>query len=147
MAVATKELQSLAVLECDSVQVADDEVRAKVCGLLSSLYPRGNMVERRGEQRFPFPHLLHLTPVSAEKVVQLEETVIVVGKHLSERGLGFYHQQPLPNRQMIVSIELGSGAWLGILIDLTWCRFTKHGWYESGGRFLRLVNSPIEMCE
>ena len=105
------------------------------------------MMERRGEQRFPFPHLVHLAPVSSEGVVQLDETVIVVGKHLSERGLGFYHQQPLPNRQMIVSIELGSGAWLGILIDLTWCRFTKHGWYESGGRFLRLVNSPIEICE
>ena len=104
------------------------------------------MVERRGEQRFPFPHLVHLTPVSVEGTILLDETVVVVGKHLSERGLGFYHQQPLPNRRMIVSIETDNHTWLGILIDLTWCRFTKQGWYESGGRFLRLVNSPIEMC-
>ena len=145
MTVATKELQTLAVLECDSAQAADDDVRAQVHGLLNSLYPRNNMVERRGEQRFPFPHLLHLTPVSGEGVVEFDETVVVVGKHLSERGLGFYHQQPLPNRQMIVSIELDTGALLGIIIDLTWCRFTKQGWYESGGRFLRLVKSPLEV--
>ncbi len=150
MSVASNELQSVdvqteCVLERDLATVGDDEVRAKVRGLLSSLYPRGHMVERRGEQRFPFPHLLHLTPVTANGVVHLQDTVVVVGKHLSERGLGFFHQHPLPNRRMIVSIELGSGSCLGILIDLTWCRFTKYGWYESGGRFLRLVKSPLEM--
>ena len=147
MTVASGESQNVAVIECDIAQVADDDVRTKVCSFLSSMYPRGNIVERRGEQRFPFPHLVHLTPVAPDGTVKSDETVVVVGKHLSERGLGFYHQHPLPNRQMIVSIELGSGGWLGILIDLTWCRFTKKGWYESGGRFLKLVNSPLEMAD
>ena len=45
---------------------------------------------------------------------------------------------------MIVSLRTGTGAWLGFLIDLTWCRFTKQGWYESGGRFLQSVLSPID---
>jgi hypothetical protein len=44
---------------------------------------------------------------------------------------------------MIVSLEVGADAWLGFLIDLSWCRFTKQGWYESGGRFRQVVNSPI----
>ena len=143
MSTATKEQPNLAVLERGSVTAADEEVRAQVSGLLSTLYPRNNKVERRGEQRFPFPYLVHLTPVDADGSVNVDETVVVVGKHLSERGLGFYHQQPLPNRRMIVSLEVGSDAWLGFLIDLTWCRFTKQGWYESGGRFLQVVNSPI----
>ncbi len=145
MNVATKERQNLAVLERGSSAAADEEVRAQVCGLLSTLYPRGNKAERRNEQRFPFPYLVHLTPVEADGSVKVDETVVVVGKHLSERGLGFYHQQPLPNRRMIVSLEVGSGAMLGFLIDLSWCRFTKQGWYESGGRFLQVVHSPIEM--
>ena len=68
----------------------------------------------------------------------------MVGKHLSERGLGFYHPQPLPYRRMIVSLEGPRGDWFGFLIDLTWCRFTRQGWYESGGRFLESVASPME---
>jgi len=143
MNVATKEQQHLDILERDSSAAADEEVRSQVCGLLSTLYPRGNKVERRAEQRFPFPYLVHLTPVEADGSVMVDDTVVVVGKHLSERGLGFYHQQPLPNRRMIVSLEVGTDAWLGFLIDLTWCRFTKQGWYESGGRFLQVVKSPV----
>lgn len=150
MSIATSEItavdmQTTGICRADAATVGDDEVRAKVRRLLSSLYPRGHMIERRGEQRFPFPHLLHLTPVTADGAVHLDDTVVVVGKHLSAHGLGFFHQHPLPNRRMIVSIELGPETHLGILIDLTWCRFTKHGWYESGGRFLRLVKSPLDM--
>jgi len=59
--------------------------------------------------------------------------------------LGFYHPHPLPYRRMIVSLETGDGRWLSFLIDLTWCRFTKQGWYESGGRFLQPVDPPIEL--
>ena len=65
-------------------------------------------------------------------------------ENIFQRGLGFYHPQPLPHRRMIASLESGNGHWLGFLIDVTWCRFTKHGWYESGGRFLEAVLSPVE---
>ena len=145
MNLATEDPQQYAVVfERDSVLAADDEIRSQVNGLLSTLYPRSDLMERRREQRYPFPYLVHLTPVDKNGVVHTDETVVVVGKHLSERGLGFYHRHPLPNRKMIVSIEVGSSSWLGFLIDLSWCRFTKQGWYESGGRFLQVVNSPIE---
>jgi hypothetical protein len=29
-------------------------------------------------------------------------------------------------------------------IDITWCRFTKPGWYESGGRLMRIAASATE---
>jgi len=45
---------------------------------------------------------------------------------------------------MIASLEIGKGRWFGFLIDLNWCRFTKDGWYESGGRFIQTVLSPME---
>jgi hypothetical protein len=119
------------------------QVRARIGGLLTSLCPRGGSRERRGEQRYPFPHLIHLTPVGEDGVTPEGPSVVVVGKHLSERGVGFYHPKPLPYRRMIVSLEAGTDVWIGLLIDLSWCRFTKEGWYESGGRFLQVVSSPV----
>jgi len=124
--------------------VPEESVRVQVLGLLSQLYPQGEILERRKEQRYPFPYLVHLTPLSEDGTVKELETVVVVGKHLSERGLGFYHPKPLPYRRMIASMESGNGSWLGFVIDLSWCRFTKQGWYESGGRLLHAVASPIQ---
>jgi hypothetical protein len=123
---------------------ANDEVRAQVWGLLTALYPRNDLTERRCESRYPFPCLIHLTPVGPDGITPEGETVVVVGKHLSEHGIGFYHPAPLPYRRMIASLESKRGHWLGFLIDLSWCRFTKDGWYESGGRFLQAALSPLE---
>jgi hypothetical protein len=30
-------------------------------------------------------------------------------------------------------------------IDISWCRFTKPGWYESGGRLIRAVSDPDQL--
>jgi hypothetical protein len=123
--------------------VSEEPVRQQIWQILAGLYPRGNRVERRSDQRFPYPYLVYLTPVAADGLTPGGESVIVIGKHLSERGLGFYHQKPLSDRRMIASLELQKSRWAGFLIDLTWCRFTQHGWYDSGGRFLQAVASPV----
>ena len=105
------------------------------------------MAERRGEQRYPYPYLIHLTPVATDGVTPVGESLVVVGKHLSERGLGFYHPRPIAYRRVIASLETTGGARMAFLIDLNWCRFTRQGWYESGGRFLRAVPSPLGDAE
>jgi hypothetical protein len=117
----------------------EDDVRNQVWGLLGALYPCGDLVERRGEQRYPYPYMVQLTPVAADGVTAVGESLVVVGKHLSERGLGFYHPRPIAYRRVIASLETSGGRRLGFLLDLNWCRFTRQGWYESGGRFLRAV--------
>jgi hypothetical protein len=122
----------------------DGDVCAQVWGLVSTLYPKNDAIERRRETRYPFPYLVHLTPVDCDGVTPRGESIVVVGKHISQRGLGFYHPKPLPYRHMIASLESGSGHWYGFLIDLNWCRFTRQGWYESGGRFLQTADSPLE---
>ncbi len=121
-----------------------DDVRTQVWALLTTLYPKHEMIERRRDVRYPFPYLVHLTPVGDDGATPEGETMVVVGKHLSECGLGFYHRKPLPHRRMIVSLQAAGGQWIGFLIDLSWCRFTKQGWYESGGRFLDPVLSPMQ---
>jgi hypothetical protein len=124
--------------------VANDEVRTQVWGLLSTLYPKVAVMERRRETRYAFPFLIRITPVGADDATPCAESVVVVGKSVSERGLGFYHPHPLPYRRMIASMEGPRGDEFAFLIDVTWCRFTRQGWYESGGRILEAANPPVE---
>jgi hypothetical protein len=121
----------------------ESNVSQRVGSLLAALYPQGAIVDRRREVRYPYPHLVYLTPLAEDGVSPHGDNIVVAGKQLSENGLGFFHQQPLPYRRMIVSLDQGRGQWLGLIIDLSWCRFTKFGWYESGGRLLEVVNSPL----
>lgn len=123
--------------------VAEDVVRQQVWDVLTGVYPHGRVVERRADQRFPYAHLLYLTPVAEDGITPAGDSVAVVGKTLSERGLGFYYQQPISDRRMIASLETSDLRWAAFLINITWCRFTQYGWYESGGRFLQAVPSPI----
>jgi hypothetical protein len=120
-----------------------NSVQRQVWTLLAGLYPRGQLRERRFEQRFPYPHLLYLTPLTEDGLHPRDESIVVVGKDLSESGLSFFHQRPLADRRMIVSLESQGAQWVSFLIDLTWCRFTQHGWYFSGGRFLEPRPSPL----
>jgi hypothetical protein len=122
-----------------SAATVDPDIRSGIQSLLASYYPDGLVVERRRERRFPYPHPVHLTPVADDDCTPLAEPMVVIGKHLSEGGLGFFHQHPLACRRALVSLEQADGRWFGLIIDLTWCRFTRHGWYESGGRFLKAV--------
>ena len=118
--------------------------------LVERLFPQPPMNERRGEFRYPYPFLVTLTPVDGEgtvfdgeggKVTALpEDSMVVVGKDLSERGFGFFHEHPLPYRRAIVTLSDNSGYSVQLLIDLAWCRFTTQGWYESGGRFLEVTS-------
>jgi hypothetical protein len=118
------------------IEGSEPSIRAQVFGLLAAL-DRKPTVERRRDERFAYPQLVCLTPVAADGVTPVGEMVIVAGKHLSERGLGFYHPGPLPHRLVIASMEQAPDKWLHVLLDVSWCRFRRQGWYESGGRFLR----------
>jgi hypothetical protein len=124
----------------------DAQVRAQVWEILSGLYPPGANANRRLSQRFPYPQLLYLTPVDHDGLSLVGQSVVVVGKHLSEGGLGFYYQrEPLPYRRMIASLEVQGSRWTSFLLEIVWYRFTEFGWYESGGRFLQAVAVPLSL--
>lgn len=122
----------------------DDDVRTQVWGLLAASISHGQILERRRDQRYPYPHLVVLTPLEGDGDTLAGPHLSVAGKHLTERGLSFFHPSPLPYRRVIASLEANGGGWLAFVLDLGWCRFTRYGWYESGGRFLKVVTSPLE---
>lgn len=131
--------------ECDVVddsRLPSEDVRSQVWKLLASAFPRGDFAERRQDQRYPYPRLISLWPLAADGRTPQGPAITVVGKHLSERGLGFFHPQPLANRLVMVSFEEGDARRIGFLLDIHRCRFTRYGWYESGGRFLSAAALP-----
>lgn len=117
-----------------------ENLRGFIRGLLAQLYPDGKILDRRRDRRFPFAHLLRLTPVAADGRHVTGAPLVVVGHHLSERGLGFFHPHPIAARYVVATLCAPGGQELDALLDLSWCRFTKEGWYESGGRFLRVLD-------
>ncbi len=122
----------------------EQKIRQRVRFILQTFHRTTSTVcDRRRNHRVPFPHPIYVTPVDAEGNQALDETFVVLGKHLSEHGLDFYCQMPIPHRRVIASWEFGPGRWLALLMDLSWCRSNHHGWYENGGRFLQAVESPL----
>src|SRR5690348_5339298 len=91
-------------------------------------------VERRTETRHPYPYPIHMTPLDRDGKPLLADTFVVVGKHLSNHGADFYFAQPLEWSRVVASFPLRDGKWLGLIMELTWCRFSRHGWYDNGGR-------------
>jgi hypothetical protein len=118
---------------------AEQRVRAQVWKLLAALYPHNGVRERRRQRRYPYPYLICLTPLADDGATPEGEPIVVVGKHLCEQGLGFYHPKPIPHRRVLASLETAAGGRIEFVLDLTWCRFTAQGWYESGGRFLQIA--------
>jgi hypothetical protein len=104
--------------------------------LLSRLHPPIER-ERRHDDRIAIPVLFRLTPYDDDRQLLEQEASIVVGKNISRRGVSFYHEKPITHRRALIELADPSVGSFVAEIDVTWCRFTKPGWYESGGRLIR----------
>ena len=123
---------------------AEQVIRERVRSLMGAKQqPIAQLGERRKEKREAYPYPIYLTPVDKAGAILLDETVVALGKHISELGFDFYHREPLPFRRVIVSFEVSPNRFSSMLLDLTWCRFGRHGWYDNGGRFIAAVDSPL----
>ena len=96
--------------------------------------------ERRKITRYPYPNPIYLTPLE-DGVAVIDETIVVLGRHLSECGLDFYHNEPVTQKKLIVSLDDSCPDLGKVIMELTWCRFLRHGWYQNGGRFLSIVTA------
>lgn len=107
--------------------------------LLSRVRPAVDM-DRRRAKRKPLPVLFELSPHPSEVAYDTAEPTVVVGKDISERGIAFYHNRPIPYRRGLLSVELPGDGMVQVEVELLWCRSNRLGWYESGGRLLRVLS-------
>jgi hypothetical protein len=115
----------------------------QVEALLSRLYPPVEQ-DRRHDERVAIPVLFCLKPLDIHREPLEQAALIVVGKNLSRRGVSFYHEHPIPHRRALIELVDPSAGTFVAEIDITWCRFTKPGWYESGGRLMRVAEPTTE---
>jgi len=118
----------------------DSTVRTSIGQMINRIIPRPAIDERRKDFRYPFPHLIYLTPIDMSGNPVNENTMVVVGKNVTERGIDFFHKEPIPYRRVILTIESEDGAKVSVITDLIWTRFTRQGWYDNGGRFLQVLD-------
>jgi hypothetical protein len=124
-----------------------DKVAQYVQSAVIAVEPVGRAIERRREARHPYPYPIHLTPLTADGTANVNETFVVIGKHLAPHGVDFYSPHPLAHRRVIASLDCGREGWIGLVAELAWCRFSRHGWYINGGRFIGVVPSPLTDLE
>jgi hypothetical protein len=115
------------------------ELRRQIQALAARLQPYV-LAERRRDDRVAIPLLFRLMPLDADWRLCEGESIIVVGKNISQRGLSFYHEQPIPYRRAAISLADPRYGDFAAEIDVRWCRFTRPGWYESGGRLTRALS-------
>ena len=94
----------------------------RVHELLLLMYRPNPEAERRRDRRYPYPHLVRLTPVGSDGRTAWEKPLLWPEIRFLKGAL-LFHPQPLPYRRMIASFHSGNDRWLGLLIDLRWCRF------------------------
>ncbi len=73
-----------------------------------------------------------LSPVLPDGTLTARLRPSLAASRFRKRESAFFIPTPLPYRRVIASLETGASAWIGFLVDLHWCRFTRYGWYESG---------------
>lgn len=130
---------SLLTAEWSVVDKSDAAVADYVSQILQLTRVPRPLVERRGAERTPFPHLIELTPVGDNDLVTIGDPITVVGKQLAYRGIDFFHTDVLSFKRAIVSFDRGLGLDEHFVLNLSWCRFLRPGWYDSGGRFTHIV--------
>jgi hypothetical protein len=115
----------------------------QVQALVARLHPAVTL-ERRRDDRLSIPVLFRLTPLDEHRRPIDAASITVVGKNISRRGVSFYHERSLSYRRALLSAQHPEFDGFAAEIDISWCRFTKPGWYESGGRLVAAApGSPI----
>lgn len=103
--------------------------------------PITGSAERRKAKRVAIPLLIRVTPLDRQEGTPVGPTITAVGKDLGKSGIGFFHQTALPHKLVRIGFDDPQLKDISVEVELNWCRFSNLGWYESGGKLLRMIEA------
>jgi len=65
----------------------------------------------------------------------VEEPRLASGRDISQEGISFSHKKPIPQKLVQVTFNPTDDQPVSVIVELTWCRFSRDGTYQSGGKF------------
>lgn len=113
--------------------------------VVASWHSPGSFAEQRQWHRTNYDRPAIITPLDERTGDAMEIHKIISGRDISPNGFSFTHLDPLACRRAIVTFayEHENEPRAAILLRLSWCRFTRAGVYQSGGKFLNVAASPL----
>lgn len=99
--------------------------------------PISTRMERRSDTRYAFPYPITLIPVEDALRGDARSRISAIGKHITIHGVDFYTSKPIAAKEVVCQFHSVTGAH-ALVLELSWCRHNAQGWFENGGRFLRV---------
>ena len=121
------------------------EISQIVEHVVASWHAPSAVAEQRRSHRTSYERPAVITPLDDRTGEPLDQHEIVSGRDISPAGFSFTHLDPLACRRAIVTFAFERDSWDAVMIKLSWCRFTRSGIYQSGGKFLGRIASPISL--
>ena len=119
-----------------------EEIECLVAALVASWNISPSLLQKRNWHRVGFHKPIGLTPLDDRSFEPVGQPTVMPGRDISLHGISFVHQHPLPYRTVAVTFLLQGGNTESIVTRLTWCRYTRDGYYHSGGKFVKTVALP-----
>lgn len=102
-------------------------------------------VEKRTHRRFPFRKPITVTPVNNHSGrPDRMKSFSAFGIDISATGICFLARQLVPARKAVLSAEGPNGDVATLLFEPRWVRFTRGGWYQTGGRLVEVLPEEKE---
>ncbi len=120
---------------------------ARIADPQASWHSSTARVEQRRWQRTAYDRPAVITPLDDRTGEASDQHKLVSGRDISPAGFSFTHLNPLACRRAIVTFAFEQDAWDAVILKLSWCRFTRAGIYQSGGKFLGQAESPLSIQE
>jgi len=120
------------------------QVTSYVETLIASWNGPTTVVERRRWHRIPYRRSILITPLDDETLEPTGPSQMLPGRDISLGGVSFEHREPMASRKVACTFDPGSGSRESVVVRLTWCRFTKDGWYQSGGQFVQSIALDLD---
>ena len=116
------------------------EVRGCVAMLLEEACGVPVTVEKRASRRYPFRKPLMITPVqNATGKLDRTKSFSAFGIDVSSSGICFLSRQLVSTRKAVVTCDATGDRQVSLLFEARWVRFTRGGWYQTGGRLLNVL--------